>query len=126
MSLCKLTNNIGFSYSRDRIQFSKTSLKRFLKDCLDRDSLAYSPWIVKSGVAQKYGIPIEMSEITRKKNEEYREEKMDMRKRPRKKEEEDELEEGPPGKKQKKSECDRFSMGNPDRKADSCLLEQSC
>lgn len=48
--------------SRDRINFSRAMLKRFIRDCVDRDPAVYSPWIVKPAIAQRYGIPTEMSE----------------------------------------------------------------
>lgn len=98
--------------SRDRLQFSKTNLKRFLKDCIDRDPSAYSPWLVKAIFAEKYGIPTEMSESVRARIEENKEEKMEKRRKPKtKREDEDELEEPAPApKKQKKGEWERTGI----------------
>lgn len=49
-------------HSRDRLVFSKSLLRRFLRECLDRDSSLASPWTVKSIIAQRFGIPTEMPE----------------------------------------------------------------
>jgi bromodomain adjacent to zinc finger domain protein 1A len=49
-------------YSRDRLLFSKVSLKRLLRDALDRDASMYSPWHVKEPLARAFNVPIEMSD----------------------------------------------------------------
>lgn len=46
--------------SRDRLGFNKALLKRFMKDALERDNAAASPWVVKKDLAEKYGIETEM------------------------------------------------------------------
>ena len=69
--------------SRDRINFSRAMLKRFIRDCVDRDPAVYSPWIVKPAIAQRYGIPTEMSEEVMDQIQEYRDRQMDRRKRER-------------------------------------------
>ncbi len=37
--------------SRDRLAFSKSILRRFIRDCVDRDAAVASPWTVKPPVA---------------------------------------------------------------------------
>jgi bromodomain adjacent to zinc finger domain protein 1A len=69
--------------SRDRINFSRAMLKRFIRDCVDRDPAVYSPWIVKPQLAARYGIPTEMSDEIREEIESFRERQMDRRKRER-------------------------------------------
>jgi len=58
-------------------------LKRFIRDCVDRDPAVYSPWIVKPQLAARYGIPTEMSDEIREEIESFRERQMDRRKRER-------------------------------------------
>ncbi|ORY30989.1 hypothetical protein BCR39DRAFT_100098 [Naematelia encephala] len=69
--------------SRDRMNFSRTMLKRFIRDCVHRESAVYSPWLVKPSVAKRYGIPNEMSEEVREAIVRFRERQMDKRKRDR-------------------------------------------
>jgi len=38
------------------------SLKRLLRDALDRDASMYSPWHVKEPLARAFNVPIEMSD----------------------------------------------------------------
>nr|XP_019047247.1 hypothetical protein I302_03855 [Kwoniella bestiolae CBS 10118]OCF26177.1 hypothetical protein I302_03855 [Kwoniella bestiolae CBS 10118] len=95
--------------SRDRINFSRAMLKRFIRDCVVRDTAVYSPWMVKPSVALRYGIPTEMTDEIRQGILNYKERQMDKRKRER----EERLgitnlppagEEEPKSKKQKKEE----------------------
>lgn len=58
-------------------------LKRFFKDCLVRDAAVYSPWLLKAPVAERYGLPTEMSEEVKQRIADYKERKMDKRKRER-------------------------------------------
>ncbi|OCF58877.1 hypothetical protein L486_03368 [Kwoniella mangroviensis CBS 10435] len=69
--------------SRDRINFSRAMLKRFIRDCVVRDTAVYSPWTVKPSVAARYGIPTEMTEEIRQGILNYKERQMDKRKRER-------------------------------------------
>ncbi|WWC86969.1 uncharacterized protein L201_001850 [Kwoniella dendrophila CBS 6074] len=69
--------------SRDRINFSRAMLKRFIRDCVVRDAAVYSPWLVKPSVASRYGLPIEMPEEIRESILRYKEKQMDKRKRER-------------------------------------------
>lgn len=56
MHLC--ANALG----RDRLSFSKSILRRFIRDCVDRDAAVASPWTVKLDIAQQYGVETEMPE----------------------------------------------------------------
>lgn len=58
-------------------------LKRFIRDCVQREAAVYSPWTVKPAVAARYGIPTEMSDTIREQISTYRERQMDRRKRER-------------------------------------------
>ena len=69
--------------SRDRINFSRAMLKRFIRDCVVRDAAIYSPWMVKRSVALRFGLPTEMSEEVREGISRYRERQMDKRKKER-------------------------------------------
>ncbi|TFK30606.1 hypothetical protein FA15DRAFT_662605 [Coprinopsis marcescibilis] len=82
--------------SRDRLAFSKSILRRFIRDCVDRDPAVASPWTVKPVIAQRYGVVSQMPEETRKDVEDVRKGEIDKRKKIW------EEKEGPPAKKQKK------------------------
>lgn len=66
-----------------RLHFSKMMLKRFLRDCTTREAAVYSPWMLKPAVAERYGLPTDMSDEVRERITTYREQKMDQRKRER-------------------------------------------
>ncbi|KAK7058808.1 hypothetical protein VNI00_001432 [Paramarasmius palmivorus] len=82
--------------SRDRLAFSKSILRRFIRDCVDRDAAVASPWTVKPEIAKRYGMESEMPEETRKDVENMKKGESDKRKKAW---EDKEL---PPSKKQKK------------------------
>ncbi|KAI6136757.1 chromatin remodeling complex protein [Pisolithus sp. B1] len=82
--------------SRDRLAFSKSILRRFIRDCVDRDAAVASPWTVKEAVAKHYGVDSVMPEETRKGVETIKRGEIDKRKKAW------EDKEGPPTKKQKK------------------------
>ncbi|KAG6850825.1 hypothetical protein H0H93_008128 [Arthromyces matolae] len=82
--------------SRDRLAFSKSILRRFIRDCVDRDAAVASPWTVKPGIAKRYGLESIMPEETRKGVESIKKGEIDKRKKAW------EDKEGPPNKKQKK------------------------
>lgn len=85
------------SMSRDRLAFSKSILRRFIRDCVDRDAAIASPWTVKRSIAERYGVEIDMPEETRKGVDEIKRGEIEKRRKvatPPKKE-------GPPAKKQK-------------------------
>ncbi|WVQ83398.1 hypothetical protein IAT38_005539 [Cryptococcus sp. DSM 104549] len=69
--------------SRDRINFSRAMLKRFIRDCVDRDSPIYSPWVVKPAVAARYGIITTMTDEIRAGHTAYKEAQLGKRKRER-------------------------------------------
>jgi hypothetical protein len=52
--------------SRDRLAFSKSILKRFIRECVDRDAAVASPWVVKKEIALKYQINQQMPDDIRK------------------------------------------------------------
>lgn len=58
-------------------------LKRFIRDCVVRDAAVYSPWLVKPSVAQRYGLPTEMTDEIRAGIARHKERQMDKRKRER-------------------------------------------
>ncbi|CDZ96386.1 Chromatin remodeling complex WSTF-ISWI, large subunit (contains heterochromatin localization, PHD and BROMO domains) [Phaffia rhodozyma] len=72
--------------SRDRITFSKTILKKFLKDCIDRDSSLASPWMVKPALCVKYGIPQTPDESLQAELNNLKSGAISKRKRPKKEE----------------------------------------
>jgi bromodomain adjacent to zinc finger domain protein 1A len=91
-----VTKRCVFSSSRDRLTFSKSILRRFIRDCVDRDAAVASPWIVKKTIAERYGVSTIMPEETRKGVETIK--KGEIEKRKKVWEEKD----GPATKKQKK------------------------
>lgn len=82
--------------SRDRLSFSKSILRRFIRDCVDREAAVASPWTVKPTIAKRYGVDSIMPEETRKGVENIKKGEIDKRKKVW------EEKEGPPTKKQKK------------------------
>lgn len=82
--------------SRDRLSFSKSILRRFIRDCVDREAAVASPWTVKPLIAKRYGVDYIMPEETRKGVENIKKGEIDKRKKVW------EDKEGPPTKKQKK------------------------
>ncbi|CAA7266601.1 unnamed protein product [Cyclocybe aegerita] len=82
--------------SRDRLSFSKSILRRFIRDCVDRDAAVASPWTVKLPIAVRYGVDSVMPEETRQGVENIKKGEIDKRKKIW------EDKEGPPNKKQKK------------------------
>ncbi|GBE78388.1 chromatin remodeling complex protein [Sparassis crispa] len=82
--------------SRDRLAFSKSILRRFIRDCVDRDAAVASPWTVKPAIAERFGVNTVMPEETRKGVETIKKGEIDKRKKVW------EDKEGPATKKQKK------------------------
>lgn len=82
--------------SRDRLAFSKSILRRFIRDCVDRDAAVASPWTVKPAIAERYGVNTIMPEETRRGVETIKKGEIDKRKKVW------EDKEGPATKKQKK------------------------
>ncbi|KAJ6604346.1 chromatin remodeling complex protein [Mycena vulgaris] len=82
--------------SRDRLSFSKSILRRFIRDCVDREAAVASPWTVKPVIAKRYGVDSDMPEETRKGVENLKKGEIDKRKKVW------EDKEQPPTKRQKK------------------------
>ncbi|KAJ7130061.1 chromatin remodeling complex protein [Mycena crocata] len=82
--------------SRDRLSFSKSILRRFIRDCVDREAAVASPWTVKSVIAKRYGVDSEMPEEIRRGVENHKKGEIDKRKKVW------EDKEQPPTKRQKK------------------------
>ncbi|KAF9270391.1 chromatin remodeling complex protein [Marasmius fiardii PR-910] len=82
--------------SRDRLSFSKSILRRFIRDCVDREASIASPWTVKPEIARRYGVESVMPEETRLGVEIMKKGESDKRKKAW------EDKDGPPSKKQKK------------------------
>ncbi|KAG8903371.1 hypothetical protein FRB99_003393 [Tulasnella sp. 403] len=85
--------------SRDRLNFNKALLRRFLKDALERNPASASPWTVKKALADKYGIETEMPQDVREGVEGVKREDHEKRRRV--------WEESPPRKKQKLNENEK-------------------
>ncbi|KAG7099386.1 hypothetical protein E1B28_001241 [Marasmius oreades] len=82
--------------SRDRLSFSKSIVRRFIRDCVDREASIASPWTVKPEIARRYGVESVMPEETRIGVEIMKKGESDKRKKAW------EDKDGPPAKKQKK------------------------
>lgn len=93
--------------SRDRLSFSKSILRRFIRDCVDRDAAVASPWTVKPPIAKRYGVDSIMPEETRQGVEIIKKGEIDKRKKIW------EDKEGPPNKKQKKMTAAQEDRGKP-------------
>ncbi|KAK0549789.1 hypothetical protein OC845_002944 [Tilletia horrida] len=67
--------------SRDRLKFSKTILKKLLREALRRDPRIGAPWTVRENWARVHGIDLVPSEAIARKNQELREAKLQKRKK---------------------------------------------
>lgn len=67
--------------SRDRLAFSKSILRRFIRDCVDRDAAVASPWTVKPAIAARYGVNSVMPEEIRVGVETIKKGEIDKRKK---------------------------------------------
>jgi hypothetical protein len=65
--------------SRDRLTFSKTILKKYLREAVVRESTVASPWIVKPALAKRYGIPTAPNQATLQKNSVIKDQKLSKR-----------------------------------------------
>ncbi|GAA5903648.1 hypothetical protein JCM8208_003644 [Rhodotorula glutinis] len=68
--------------SRDRLAFSKSILKRYLRECLMREASIGAPWIVKPSIAQAFNIPVQQSGGVEERNRAAREAKLAKRRKP--------------------------------------------
>ncbi|KAH9944458.1 chromatin remodeling complex protein [Epithele typhae] len=66
---------------RDRLAFSKSILRRFIRDCVDRDAAVASPWTVKPAIAARYGVSSVMPDDIRKGVETLKKGEIDKRKK---------------------------------------------
>lgn len=71
------------SPSRDRLAFSKSILKRYIRECVQRDAIIASPWIVKPSIAATFGIPTSQSEEMEERNKVIRDGKLAKRRKVR-------------------------------------------
>ena len=67
--------------SRDRLAFSKSILRRFIRDCVDRDAAVASPWTVKPAIAARFGVSSVMPEEIRLGVEAVKKGEIDKRKK---------------------------------------------
>ncbi|KAJ1018114.1 hypothetical protein NDA16_004981 [Ustilago loliicola] len=67
--------------SRDRLAFSKTILRKYLRDCILRAANIGAEWRVKEWLAVKYGIPLEPTDEISQKNEALKDAKLSKRKK---------------------------------------------
>ncbi|KAG8737450.1 hypothetical protein FRC10_008167 [Ceratobasidium sp. 414] len=67
--------------SRDRLAFSKSILRRFIRECVTRDAAIASPWCVKPGLAVRYGLETEMPAAMRKSVERVKAGELEKRKK---------------------------------------------
>ncbi|KAL5641607.1 hypothetical protein ACGC1H_001922 [Rhizoctonia solani] len=67
--------------SRDRLAFSKSILRRFIRECVTREAAIASPWVVKPALALKYGLETEMPVAMRKSMERVKAGELEKRKK---------------------------------------------
>ena len=67
--------------SRDRLTFSKSILKRYMRECVQREPIIAAPWVVKPAIAAIFGISCEQSEEAEAKNREIRQGKLAKRRK---------------------------------------------
>ncbi|CAE6480790.1 unnamed protein product [Rhizoctonia solani] len=67
--------------SRDRLAFSKSILRRFIRECVTREAAIASPWVVKPALAIKYGLETEMPAAMRKSMERAKAGELEKRKK---------------------------------------------
>ena len=67
--------------SRDRLTFSKSILRKFLRDGVTRDAQLGSPWVVREPLARRLGLPREMPEELAQRSEGIREGQLSKRRK---------------------------------------------
>ncbi|GAA5995905.1 uncharacterized protein JCM10292_004821 [Rhodotorula paludigena] len=67
--------------SRDRLAFSKSILKRYLRECLMRDAAIGAPWVVKPSIARAFNIPLQQSDDIEERNRQAKEAKLAKRRK---------------------------------------------
>lgn len=78
-----MTNSLLSTPSRDRLTFSKSILKRYIRECVQRESPVGSPWVVKPVIAAAFGISTYQSEEDRAKDQVHRDSKLAKRRKVR-------------------------------------------
>lgn len=66
---------------RDRLMWNKALLRKYLKECLYRESAVGSAWQVKPKWVTEYGIPTQVSEASLKRSADLRDDMLHRRKR---------------------------------------------
>ena len=97
------------SLSRDRLAFSKTILKKYLRTCLVRDVKIGAPWIVRHIIAHRYSIPTHPSDEVIRKNNEIKDAKLSKRRKA--------VEEPPPPKVRRKKQKTEAQIEEEEEKA---------
>ncbi|GAA5922875.1 hypothetical protein JCM1841_003769 [Sporobolomyces salmonicolor] len=67
--------------SRDRLAFSKSILKRYIRECVQRDASIGAPWVVKPSIAKAFGIETQQNEDVEQRNKAIREGKLAKRRK---------------------------------------------
>ncbi|GAA5864183.1 hypothetical protein JCM8547_001283 [Rhodosporidiobolus lusitaniae] len=67
--------------SRDRLAFSKSIMKRYMRECLMRDPSIGAPWMVKPSIARAFSIPTVQSEREEERNKAAKEGKLAKRRK---------------------------------------------
>lgn len=66
---------------RDRLVFSKSIVRKYLRDCVVRDPQVGSPWFVRENLARRFDIPLEPTEEIMQRNEDIKEGKLSKRRK---------------------------------------------
>lgn len=101
-------------HSRDRLAFSKSILKRYIRECVSRDSAVGSPWIVKPSIAASFSIPTSQPDEVAEKNKQAKEAKLAKRRKTK-----DELEDAAPTLKKLKADPEAANSASGDLKPKS-------
>lgn len=97
--------------SRDRLTFSKTILKKYLRECVVRDTSVASPWIVRHNLAHRFAIPVAPTQAIIERHNNIKESKLSKRKKfP-------EEEEVTPIVKKRKTKAEKLAEQSGDKKA---------
>lgn len=66
---------------RDRLSFSKSILKRYMRECVQREASSAAPWVVKPSIAKAFGIETRQSDDVESQNKEIKDGKLAKRKK---------------------------------------------
>lgn len=98
--------------SRDRLAFSKSILKRYIRECVNREAAIGSPWIVKPAIAAAFGISTSQSDDVLERNNQAKEAKLAKRRKNK-----DELDVLPAVPKRRRTDADGASSASGEKKA---------